>query len=880
MLMNMKIGTKLVAVFMLVALIGVVIGVIGYTSTKNVAQGVEEIGDVRLPSVSALLEMYESQSAVLAGERALLSKRMFSDAQVRKSNIDFIESALKRADHAWETYAPLPQTKKEAEIWEDFKPLWKNWKAGDEAFRAIVSQKESLMASGISLDDPQMQSIDDRLYAKSIEVREAFLKSRALLEDLVKLNERVAEEEAVAAHLTANSAQSRIVWIMVIGFIIAAVLGFFFSRRLSQPIVELRDIAQDVAEGNLNASVNIQRGDELGKLAESFGTMIENLRKSDTEIKDVLADATQKVENLNSIPTPIMVIDKDYNVTYMNPTGANLVGKTQDTVKGLKCYDLFKTPHCRTPECRCQQAMQNNGVFSGETVADPKGLNMPINYTGAPVKNEKGEIIGALEYVVDITEQKKAMDDALIKVGYLDAVPTPVMVIDPDYTIQYMNPAGAAVGGKKPDDVKGTKCYDFFRTSHCNTSECRCKQAMTQKDTVSGETAANVNGKNIPIDYTGSPLMDPKGNIIGALEYVLDITERKTVLNDIIGVAQAMARNDLTAKATGDYKGDYLAIAENLNKGMDAQHQAMLQVAEAVDQITAAGGQIASSSQAVAEGASEQASSLEETSSSLEEMASMTKQNADNAQQANSMANEASRNSDEGGRAMDQMKSSMGKIKASAENTAAIIKDINEIAFQTNLLALNAAVEAARAGEAGRGFAVVAEEVRNLALRAKEAATKTEALINESVGLAEEGENVSGEVNTKLQDIVSGIKKVSDIIGEITTASQEQSRGIEQVNKAVAEMDKVTQQNAANSEESSSAAEELASQAQELSAMISNFTLNRNAAGMRVAISKSSGRQSSSVKVANRNNGSASVGMQLSPEDVIPMDGDPDFKDF
>ena len=89
---------------------------------------------------------------------------------------------------------------------------------------------------------------------------------------------------------------------------------------------------------------------------------------------------------------------------------------------------------------------------------------------------------------------------------------------------------------------------------------------------------------------------------------------------------------------------------------------------------------------------------------------------------------------------MEQMTGAMGKIKASAEGTSQIIKDINEIAFQTNLLALNAAVEAARAGDAGRGFAVVAEEVRSLALRSKEAANKTEALIRESVKQAVEGE--------------------------------------------------------------------------------------------------------------------------------------------
>jgi methyl-accepting chemotaxis protein len=57
-----------------------------------------------------------------------------------------------------------------------------------------------------------------------------------------------------------------------------------------------------------------------------------------------------------------------------------------------------------------------------------------------------------------------------------------------------------------------------------------------------------------------------------------------------------------------------------------------------------------------------------------------------------------------------------------SEETAKIIKTIDEIAFQINLLALNAAVAAARTGETRERFAVVADEVRSLAIRAAEAA--------------------------------------------------------------------------------------------------------------------------------------------------------------
>jgi methyl-accepting chemotaxis protein len=167
----------------------------------------------------------------------------------------------------------------------------------------------------------------------------------------------------------------------------------------------------------------------------------------------------------------------------------------------------------------------------------------------------------------------------------------------------------------------------------------------------------------------------------------------------------------------------------------------------------------------------------------------------------------------------------MGRIQQSAEGTSQIIKDVSDIAFQTNLLALNAAVEAARAGEAGRGFAVVAEEVRSLALRAKEAATKTEALIRQSVKQAGEGELAARQVAGKLGDIAKGVSRVADIVTEIAAAAKEQSGRLGDLDQAITSMDKVTQQNAASAEESSSAASELSGQSEELAAMVKTFRL-------------------------------------------------------
>jgi methyl-accepting chemotaxis protein len=241
---------------------------------------------------------------------------------------------------------------------------------------------------------------------------------------------------------------------------------------------------------------------------------------------------------------------------------------------------------------------------------------------------------------------------------------------------------------------------------------------------------------------------------------------------------------------------------------------------EGAEQVASASGQVSSASQSLAEGATEQAAGLEETSSSLEEMATMTKQNADNAQQANTLASEASKTANNGAESMTRMNTAIGDIQKSSEETAKIIKVIDEIAFQTNLLALNAAVEAARAGEAGKGFAVVAEEVRNLAMRSAEAAKNTSSLIEASVKNANNGVDIANEVGKVLDEIVGSVSKTTDLIGEIAAASQEQAQGIDQVNAAVTQMDRVTQQNAANAEESASASEELSAQAGQMNQIV------------------------------------------------------------
>lgn len=319
-------------------------------------------------------------------------------------------------------------------------------------------------------------------------------------------------------------------------------------------------------------------------------------------------------------------------------------------------------------------------------------------------------------------------------------------------------------------------------------------------------------------DPTGGRMENWKvGEIHGAFEVIQSLDQADALLKQnllnaggvaVIGVLLTMAIFFIVVRRS--ITNPIGEIIYNLNEG--------------AEQVSDAASQVSSSSQTLAEGATDQAASIEELSSSMEEMASMTRQNAENAQHANNFMKKASQVVADANLSMETLTQSMERISNASEETAKIIKTIDEIAFQTNLLALNAAVEAARAGEAGAGFAVVADEVRNLALRSAAAAKDTAERIDGTMKRVAEGANIVTSTHQAFVNVSESSDRVATLISQITKASREQSDGISQVNTSISQMDGVVQKNAATAEESASSAEELNAQAETMKGLMRDLS--------------------------------------------------------
>lgn len=192
--MSQKLGlkAKLIGGFLVVALILLIVGITGYWGISTLKNFLHDTGEVKLPSIEALLIISESQTAVNSAENALLSTLM--DNTLRKAAYDRFDQAKKQADDAWKIYEPLLKTPDEAEIWKQLVPAWEAWWTDHEVYTKLSYEFEAL---GI----PDPAGLQRDLY----NVRGIFWKTIASLTKQIKDGIKLAETDTINTFLVKGS---------------------------------------------------------------------------------------------------------------------------------------------------------------------------------------------------------------------------------------------------------------------------------------------------------------------------------------------------------------------------------------------------------------------------------------------------------------------------------------------------------------------------------------------------------------------------------------------------------------------------------------------------------------------------------------------------
>ncbi len=267
MLDNVKVGPKLVGGFLVVAAIAALIGIVGILQLNTMNGHLSDVSKNRLPSVEALLNLSEAQSAIDGSENALLST--VASEKERQDAYDRFAAKKKVIDQNLKAYEALPQDAVEAALWKDFVPKWQKWLKDHDDYVVVVKDWEKNRT-------PAKYDAMSRFSLATM--GESFSAAESALNKVVELNVKAGAEAAIAGDRAASTARTILLVAMILGVLLAVTLGVLLARSISQPLLLGVDALKELGRGHLGTRLRLARADEIGVMAQTLDAFADDLQ--------------------------------------------------------------------------------------------------------------------------------------------------------------------------------------------------------------------------------------------------------------------------------------------------------------------------------------------------------------------------------------------------------------------------------------------------------------------------------------------------------------------------------------------------------------------------------------------------------------------------
>jgi two-component system nitrogen regulation sensor histidine kinase NtrY len=244
--------------------------------------------------------------------------------------------------------------------------------------------------------------------------------------DLARLAKSVTQSNEDYRQIRAQKGLIKRVYVLVFALITLVVLfsvtwiGLYLARRITEPIQSLLEGTRAISSGHLEHRVQVQAGDELGLLVDSFNQMTAELQAGRATIESrnlelsesnrQLMERRRYIETLlENLTTGVVSLDREGRVTTLNRDARRLLGLPgEDLTAGRSLARLL------APETR--------GIIEplvGEVLAQGRPTLREVTLSGAggpstlaagatPLRDDGGSLLGVLLVLEDLTDLMRA----------------------------------------------------------------------------------------------------------------------------------------------------------------------------------------------------------------------------------------------------------------------------------------------------------------------------------------------------------------------------------------------------------------------------------------------------------------------------------------
>ena len=269
---------------------------------------------------------------------------------------------------------------------------------------------------------------------------------------------------------------------------------------------------------------------------------------------------------LDLLPAAVYITDASGLITYYNEAAAALWGYRPQLGLSEWCgfWKLYWPDGRPLPHDECPMALavrESRPIRGMEALAErPDGIRVPVIPYPTPLYDAAGELIGAVNMVVDITDRKRAEESARRLAAVVEFSDDAILTKDIDGVITSWNRGAQRLFGYTAEETIG-KLITILVPDDRHDEEREILGRIRRGERVDHyETVRRCkDGSLLDISLTLSPLKDAQGKIVGASKIARDITERrraqerqKLLINEIqhrtkntLAIVQAIATQTL-----------------------------------------------------------------------------------------------------------------------------------------------------------------------------------------------------------------------------------------------------------------------------------------------------------------------------------------------
>ena len=360
---------------------------------------------------------------------------------------------------------------------------------------------------------------------------------------------------------------------VILAIIVSSTLVLVISKNLtkeiSQPIDIMKKVAEEIAEGNLDVSVDIESKDEFGMLAFAFSKMINNLKAYISEISVILGNISKG--NL------ITSTSEEYkgNFIEIKQSLDNIVKSLSDVFTNIKATSGNVNLNCEQV-ANTAQILSERSVKQSDSVEKLSYYMNEINeQVQSNAQNAKNTNDITISLGNDIEKCNMKMEEMLISMENIESasrdINNIINTINNIASQTELLALNAAIEAARAGDAgKGFAVVaDQVRKLSGESAN-----AVTQTSNLIKNCIEAVNGGKKLAEDTAMSLLEIVNNTKKATEFVSEIdsaseeqaTSIKQINNDIISILEIIQENSKTAKESACASQDLTTQAETLNK--------------------------------------------------------------------------------------------------------------------------------------------------------------------------------------------------------------------------------------------------------------------------------------------------------------------------